>query len=274
MTELAYNACDIVEYVNNNKTSNFNQANYVYIGSYFCDLYMLSIPRDTWERAITYIKKSKKQAVLVIPTPSQRNLEKLKRLASILMSDYSDVIKEIVINDYGMSRWLNNNNVKLPVWGGRMLSKELRDPRYPEKVQSNKILEWVGDGNLLGLSIIGIELDTSCSIEAYESLRIACHMPLNYITMGRYCEIGSINRPITEKFKLWSGCDRTCNKYWNRYENDEANFLKFGKAVYTYDICNKNNGSRTIYNGIKDYLTEVDYAFTCTNYFYRGCEGV
>lgn len=254
MGELAYNACDIIEYVVDNKTSNFLQAEYVYVGSYFCDLYILSITKEQWDKAVTYIKENGKRMALVIPTPSQRNLEKMKSLVSFLIVKYLDVIKEVVINDYGMFWWFKSSNIQLPIWSGRLLSKELRDPRYPEKIQSNKIAEWIRDGALSGVNFIGIELDTIYEGDKSDSLKLAYHTPLNYVTMGRYCEIGSTERPISEKFRLWTGCNRICAKYWNRYENDKACFLKFGKAVYSYEICSDYNGNRTIYNGIYDFI--------------------
>lgn len=254
--EIAYNACDLIEYVIGNKTSNFMQAEYVYVGSYFCDLYMLSVAKEKWREVITYIGNAGKKIVLVIPTPSQRNLEKLKSLVSFLVSEYSDVIREVVINDYGMFRWVKNRDIKLPIWCGRLLSKELRDPRYPERIQGNKLADWVRNELFEGVNIIGVELDTPYKVEPSDSLQVAFHTPLNYVTMGRYCEIGSIERPLTDKFRLWSGCNRTCMKYWNRYENDEACFLKFGKAVYAYNISNCNNGNRTIYNGIYDFINK------------------
>lgn len=124
--QYAYSICDILEYIKENKNNDLIQAKYVYVGSYFCDLYFVSVSDENWKRVFDYIRENQKTAVLVIPTPSQRNLEKVKCTVEKLLSENRNVLNEVVVNDYAILRWINEKKTGLSIWCGRMV-KDLNE---------------------------------------------------------------------------------------------------------------------------------------------------
>lgn len=254
--ELAYNACDIVEVFLEKPSDILRKADYLYIGSYFCDLYLLSLPENVWDTIFDYSKKNKKKVVFVIPVVSQRNLVRVKDKIGHLFEKYGQLIREVVVNDYAMLIWINDLRRDLKIWCGRLMSKETRDPRYPEFYQTNKLHERIINGQLLGVDVIGLELDTFKNAEWLQNreCRVACHTPLSYVSMGRYCEIESIGKETKNKFRLVDACTRKCRNNWQLYENDKILFIKFGKAVYAKCWSSDSLLSRSIYNGIADLI--------------------
>ena len=259
--QYAYSICDVADVLEGSVSENLQQAEYVYAGSYFCDIYFLSIPEEEWRKVFAFIRGYGKKAVLVIPTPSQRNLEKLKVAVRKLFYENSDILREVVVNDPGMLRWVDGLNYGLSIWCGRLMSKETRDPRYPEQLYSNKLSLHLADGKLYGVKVKGVELDIVGRKKIIEegSFMISAHIPYAYITMGRYCEEGSVGRALTDKFRLWDACSGNCRYFWKEYYNDGYSFLKYGRAVYTKSQTDGDCGiHRVIFNGIADKIRESD----------------
>ncbi|MBS6677876.1 MAG: hypothetical protein KH330_09075 [Clostridiales bacterium] len=259
--QYAYSLCDCMEELEKIESETFGRAEYLYMGSYFCDLYFIGISQSMWEESFSFARRNKKTAVLVVPTPSQRNMEKLKEIICKLLRENGDVLKEVAVNDFGMLRFIDGLGLHLSVWCGRLMSRETRDPRYPEFVQSNKLSQRMADGTLCGVRVKGLELDTlgKETAEITDKTMVSLHIPYTYITMGRYCELGSIGLPPEKKFRLWDTCSRSCQRFWNVYRNDQADFLKYGRAVYAEGIqVPEGNIHRLIYNGIFDKIHNLE----------------
>lgn len=253
--QYAYSLCDCMEEPEKIESESIRRAEYLYMGSYFCDLYFIGISQSMWEESLSFARRTKKTAVLVAPTPSQRNMEKLKDIICRLLRENGDVLKEVVVNDFGMLRFIDGLGLGLSVWCGRLMSRETRDPRYPQFAQSNKLSRRMEDGTLCGISVKGLELDTlgKETGRIADKIMVSFHIPYTYITMGRYCELGSIGFPPEKKFRLWDTCSRSCRHFWNEYRNDHADFLKYGRAVYAEGMQPpEGNIHRLIYNGIFD----------------------
>ncbi|MFR1640357.1 MAG: hypothetical protein ACLSVD_15075 [Eggerthellaceae bacterium] len=103
----------------------------LYVGSYFCGQYFLRQSDALWREAFSLCRRERIPATLVVPVFSQSDLARGCGLVDRLVHDYGDVLDEITANDVGMlafaaGRYGRSVNV------GRLLSKEPRDPRYPD----------------------------------------------------------------------------------------------------------------------------------------------
>lgn len=229
--QYAYDLCDAIEYFLSSCGTIPSHAQFVYLGSYFCDHYFCGIPDNVWQMCFQRIQDYGASAVLVIPTPSQRQLPTIKQRVLTLMDTYCGQIKDIVVNDPGMVTWFTSVYPKKNLWLGRTMDKELRDPRYPFPKMHKKLWEQADDDRFAGVEIDISSFD-STQIPA-SGCRLGIHTSLVYLTMGRICEFAAIGLPTTEKFQLYRSCNRQCVSNWLREELGEYVFLKHGRAVYT-----------------------------------------
>lgn len=257
-----YSLCEIMEIV---ECQNFlipDQAEYIYIGSEFCDQYYVATGIDLWAKCFEVIKKEGKKGILVIPVPSQKHLHEVKEKTIYLLKIYGRGIQEIVVNDFAMLQWMNQLSEK-PLWCGRLLSKEPRDPRHIEQKQVFKLYERAKKDTLFGVSVKGVEIDNInyAKINLGNNRMAGIHVPYAYVSMGRICEIGSIGYKMDQKFRLTNACMRQCLSYYQEYDNHNIQFLKFGQAVYTYnqhilETMPQNESIRIIYSAISDWIKQ------------------
>lgn len=206
----------------------------VYCGSYFCDQYFVNTPEKHWAAVQNQAQKHNAGMTLVIPMPGQAMLHELKKKALEIIEKYP--ISEIVVNDYGMYSWLSSRNTGFPIWFGRMLSKDIRDPRYTLSPSSIKLHERASQEGVMGLHPYGVEADLTEAVSHMEKTdlcRLALHTSLAYLTTGRICEFASIGTDICRKFRPAMQCKRQCEAYWTAYQRSGINYYKFGRAVYT-----------------------------------------
>lgn len=229
--QIAYSYCDAMDMAEKNDIAYY--AELIYVGSYFCDKYFCRISENSWDTVFRKIESKHKSAVLVIPTPSQNMLAQTKKNVDKLILRYSDIITDIVVNDFAMLRYASEAYNK-KIWCGRTMSKEIRDPRYQMDFRSLKLYEHISNGDKFGIDspIYGIEADMTAplSIEFNDKLKLGIHFPLAYVTFGRHCEIGSADLPLEGKFRLDNPCKGQCEKSWIAYSDGE--FYKYGRAVY------------------------------------------
>lgn len=235
MIEHAYSLCDAMELAQSGALTLPAGTSLIYVGAYFCDHYFCHTPAAVWDACFSLAQRHSCGAVLVVPTPSQTQLEAVKETILRLVRAYPDVLREIVLNDYAMLLWAQETLPALPRWCGRTMSKDMRDPRYALPSQEVKLLQYAQDGALPGSPVIGVEADllSRPALPEDRRLMLAAHVPLACVTMGRICELGSIGRPLHEKFRLTTRCRRQCTDNWLTYENNGCTFLKYGRAVYT-----------------------------------------
>lgn len=234
-TQQAYSLCDAMELALSPSPLLPPEAALLYVGSYFCDRYFCTTPESVWEAAFALAQGFPEGAVLVVPTPSQAQLERVKEVVLRLAEKHAGLLREIVLNDYAMLRWAQEALPSLPRWCGRAMSKDFRDPRYPLPSQRIKLLDTAENSNLMNLQVLGVEADpvNPLSLPQDRNLLVAVHVPLAYVTMGRLCEFGSIGKPLDQKFRPGGSCSRQCTDNWLIYENRGFSFVKCGRAVYT-----------------------------------------
>ena len=102
----------------------------IYIGSYFCGRYFLSLNLDMLQRLSEWCEENKMQVTLVIPIFSQSLLHSAKEKVAIILGLFGEHIDEITINDYGMLSYIAETYPK-SIQIGRLMNKDCRDPRHP-----------------------------------------------------------------------------------------------------------------------------------------------
>lgn len=257
-----YSLCDVMEIVECKNFLLSDQAEYIYIGSEFCDQYYVQTSTDLWEKCFKMVKEKRRQGILVVPVPSQKRLKKVKEKTDFILNTYGEWIQEIVVNDFAMLQWMTQISEK-PLWCGRMLSKEPRDPRHIEQKQVSKLYERAENDMLFGVSVKGVEIDNVnlAKVHFANSCIAGIHVPYAYVSMSRICELGSIGYQIDQKFRLTNGCKRQCLSYYQEYTNKNIQFLKFGQAVYTNsqhlsEAILQNENIRIIYSAIFDWVRQ------------------
>lgn len=227
----AYDLCDAMEYFLTASTTISPQVQFTYLGSYFCDRYFCHTPDNVWQMCFQRIRDHGSSAVLVIPTPSQQRLTIIKQRITFLLEKYDAQIQEIVVNDPGMVTWIASTYPQKSLWLGRIMDKELRDPRYSLPRMHKKLLEQAKDEQFVGVEVDISQLDPALLPVA--DCRLGIHTSLVYLTMGRICEFSAIGLHMSEKFQMYRPCYRQCISNWLREEQGGYVFFKHGRAVYT-----------------------------------------
>ncbi len=234
--QYALSICDAMElFMDDTKYSFPVNTKYLYVGSYFCARYFVNTPWKLWKSVLNRIEGTDIKAVLVIPLPGQMDLEKTKKMVSRLLEKYGDIIKEIVVNDYGMLHWVNHHYSEYPIWCGRLMSRDYRDPRFEEKFQRFCLPLRLIDGKIDDVPVVGVEGDPVTQLDpvCFETQTIiGIHFPFVYLTMGRICEIGSLGEPLQSRFRLYESCRRQCANVAIFYEQNGIAYIKQGTAVF------------------------------------------
>ena len=239
----------------------------IYIGSYFCEKYFLGI--NIWTRITDFCKTSNIHISMVIPVFAQLDLNNAKTVISGLISKYSDIIDEIVVNDFGMLRFIKQIS-DLKIIQGRLFSKIPRDFRFTGQSSGLKNCEV----QVFDSAIHSVELDPVGSniyiINAQNlGIGLQLHVPYCYQTVGNICCYASTHKMIEKKFRPNSSCERECYYLCEHYKDKDI--AKIGRAVYfSSDFTKVNNISveRYIYSPIREYLAFMNgqEVYHCENF--------
>ena len=238
-----------------NEVAGFEKCERIYIGSYFCSQYFLHQSEEILGQLKAVCKEQQIPISLVIPTFSQKDLERGKQKIEQIKHSLELLVDELVVNDYGMLTYVKET-YKLPIYLGRLFAKDYRDPRYENyfnevlkpKIFNHYMLELIKDFEVKGLELdpthIGVDLR-----EAPSWLTIGMHGPYCYMTTGHICEYASLDKPIEKKFRPNNPCAHECTSHVIRYDlEDEREWLRLGKTIYfenrectTYEIDHIRN---------------------------------
>lgn len=134
---------------------------------------------------------------------------------------------EVVANDWGLVRLLNERHPSLPVAAGRLLNKGFKDPRLSDADRVAQISEDAEE--LLKYSTFDCpefrEKARRCNIRRLErdllpfgelrmmatkGLGTSVYFPFGYVSTGRVCWIASFNNPGRRKFCPLEVCQGQC----------------------------------------------------------------
>lgn len=218
--------------------------NRVYIGSYFCSKYVKHL-KVHMKKIVEVCKKNSVMITFVIPIISQVDLDDIKAELHSIISQYTDVIDEICVNDFAMLAWAGVN-LPVDICLGRMFMKDPRDQRIPESRTTTSKPLFINEHlkkKMEEYPVVSIELDS-----IYESIEckllntgisLGIHEPYCYQTVGQMCLFASINKPIEKKFRANDSCSLDCMRAYVKYNMDEGSYVRLGRAVY-YKVDRSN----------------------------------
>lgn len=274
--ESCLNLCDlflnsnIIEKVKEKK----NQYKRIYIGSYFCAEYFLKLSAVKLDGILFQLNNGEEVnylITLVIPIATQKNVNNVKENIEKLLGKYTEVIDEITVNDYGMlefvySKFIKENKRIIKINIGRLLSKDYRDPRYPDYFKIEwfpKIFNSYADHIFENYNVSGIEIDATHEIINLKNEKIgyeiAIHTPYSYMTTGKICEYASVYNEIEKKFRPNKSCYEECNSCIIQYDiNNDRNWFRLGRTLFyeneSCEIKMSDNNYRFVYFPIKELL--------------------
>ena len=208
----------------------------IYLGSNFCSIYFTYLNIKYYKNILDFSMKYNLKVTLVIPIINEGLFDlALGRIKEIL--DYSNNIDEITVNDYGMLSFIQSAYPNIKINIGRLLNKDTRDVRFIEFTNMKMIPDNLTYDKFLldETNVSGLEIDvTHQNIDLNNTkYNIGIHVPYLYQTYGHICEYASINLPGEKKFRPNHKCAIECKRTFILYSSDIANYLKYGRTLYT-----------------------------------------
>ncbi len=214
----------------------------IYVGSSFCVQRFLATPSWFYRAVADVCRAYDLRTTLVLPIPTQSALASVKERLSLLANLMGDVLDEITVNDVGMLEYASRE-YPFAINAGRLLSRDHRDPRYPD------IFDEHAEPGILGFDwdaarkryprLRGVELDPVAPVidvaEAPPGLTVALHIPYCYLSTSHFCESAARCKAASQKFRAEADCLSECLDehvwYW-----DEAGtpLVKAGKTLYCW----------------------------------------
>lgn len=176
---------------------------------------------------------------LVTPYVTDHGLDRIIRLLETLPRDLHP--DEMVVNDWGVLRWLRREQTHIRPVLGRLMNKMIRDPRVASRFDDPRAPREAVDA-LKGFSIsaasyrkfldqkqVGrVEIDNplqGLSVDfSAEGVPASIYVPFGYVTTGRICLTGSLRLPRGEKFSHLSQCGRECSGAVLELQNTSSPF--------------------------------------------------
>ena len=195
----------------------------VYWGCEFCETL---IPGAASTARLAELARDKGLAwSLVTPYVTDRGLDRIGLLLARLPRELHP--DEVVVNDWGVLRWLRREQAHIRPVLGRLMNKMIRDPRVASHLDDPRAPREAVDA-LRGFSIsagsyrkfleekqVGrVEIDNPLQGLAVDftaqEIPASIYLPFGYVTTGRTCLPGSLGMPPAEKFSHLGQCGREC----------------------------------------------------------------
>ena len=240
--------------------------NRIYVGSYFCSQYFLSI--NFWDELIRECEKDDIYITMCLPIFSEKDNEIAKSKISDIL-ERSDIIDEVTVNDFGMLKYIAEsfkNKINL----GRLFFKDPRDVRI-KSLYSSCTTPALLTFDLRAWKISGIELDMmsqeiNIPSDYINSAVVCLHKPYCFLTTGNICKYGSIHQSIDHKFRPNGRCQIECSKVYEKYFEDvngrKVDIIRFGRGVY-YKNLDSHIFGRQIDRVIYFPIDEVINSYVC-----------
>ncbi len=175
---------------------------------------------------------------LVTPICSDRSITRLRKLLALLPSR-----AEVVANDWGVLRLLHANFPALVPVAGRLICKQVKDPRLPSAQWTALYPHGIHAAPFIALlrrfGVGRVEMDVAPFAAAAElhspQLAVSAHASWGFAVKGRACRIGSLNLPDEDKFAIDGKCRRECLDYvapMTREGRDGLPTVQRGNALF------------------------------------------
>lgn len=202
----------------------------LYFGTEFCQRLIPSSYQ--LKKALEFCRVKNIEFSLVTPLVTNEGLARLKPLFKIISE--LDGEKEVVVNDWGLLRFLTNNYSFFGLVLGRLLNKQKRDPRikqfWPKWPQEAKKYFKLALGESLFTASLSksfklnrIELDNLLQgIERQNfQLKASLYYPFVYLSTTRYCltAMAFSQEPFKRKTSFF--CEKNCRKHCFFFTSDD-----------------------------------------------------
>lgn len=253
----------------------------IYFGSEFCQYRLM--PLQVVEKALDYCWSNGYEFTFATPYVHGKKYEQLSETLAFLNETARSTTREIevVVNDWGVYHLVNKQYPYLKIAVGRLLNKNIRDPRVanyynderaPEQgkqffKQSGLLSQWFGSFLSQG-NVASIEFDEL--IQGYEypqegenSFKTTFHYPFGIVASGSACMVGFLDAEKKEKFRGDPNCKQQCQKYIFELKNriipdiETGIYQKGNSAFYSYkkdmiqrglQQANKIENARVVYS--------------------------
>lgn len=203
----------------------------IYFGSEFCQyrLPKLSIVK----KALDYCWTNGYEFTFATPYVHGTKFEQLAEILLFLNKTARETGKtiEVVVNDWGIFHHINKNFIHLQIAIGRLLNKNIRDPRvanyYNDERAPESGKQFFKQSPLLSQSfsnffkkgnVSSIEFDEL--IQGYEFpskqenyYKNTFHFPFGMVASGSACMVGFMETAKKDKFRGDPNCKQQCQKY-------------------------------------------------------------
>lgn len=223
-----------------------------YFGNEFCERLL---PRpDELEAVLEKMEKKGLSVVFMTPYLTDTGIDRLAALLELL--ERSDGA-EVVLNDWGVTRFVRKNFPGITPVTGRLVSRMLKEVRISSYLKPGKAppgaldaLKDCGYSNsdydevLTDHGIGRVEFDIppqGLAVQLGEGIRKSVHVPFAYIATGRNCMPGSLNAQPVHKFTPATPCTKECTRWLLQMKQknktpdpsgDEALLFQRGNTVF------------------------------------------
>lgn len=230
----------------------------IYFGSEFCQYRLM--PLAIVKKALDYCWTNGFEFTFATPYVHGVKYEQISEILAFLNETAKETGKtiEVVVNDWGVYHLINKNYPFLKIAIGRLLNKNIRDPRVanyynderaPENgkgfFKQSGLLSYWFDSFLKKGNVTSIEFDEL--IQGYELAsetenfyKTTFHYPFGTVASGSACMVGFLEADKKDKFRGDPSCKQQCQKYVFALKNriisdiDTGIFQKGNTAFYSY----------------------------------------
>ena len=253
---------------------------HIYLGDEFCPHRLPSL--QELHRVIEFTQSRSLSLTLITPMVSDAGLENCRPLLDTL--SLHDQTSEIVVNDWGMMTFVQQNYPHFRLALGRLLNKGFKDPRLQktELLADADIFEFFNQSTYrldvfhrmaLSFKINRLERDLlpyediqeqDTQIPSHHVQNYSYYLPWGYITTGRICLSSNYSSSAASERSFLpcpDSCDYQCAKFSLQLRNKHfhTHLLQAGNTIffpYSYEMCRQlisllqTTSHRLVYQGL------------------------
>jgi hypothetical protein len=194
----------------------------LYFGNEFCEHLMPS--RSELQQILDFVSENGLDFTFVSPFVTDKSLKRLELLLGEVARSRPN--SEVIFNDYGVLRVLNNRYTQLEPVMGRLLNRMKRGPRLMMVIDKlpETTVEYFRSYNLTVPALVDflgenrvkrVELDNVLQGIGFhlDNLTASIYVPFAYVTTTRFCLVNACDVPEKEEIIGIFPCQRECQQY-------------------------------------------------------------
>jgi hypothetical protein len=219
----------------------------VYFGSEFCQFRLMTVA--TVKKALEYCWENGYEFTFATPYVHEAKFQQLTEILSFLNETAIETGRtiEVCVSDWGVYHIVQKNYPHLEIAIGRLLNKNIRDPRIanyynsekaPEKgkqffKQSGILSEWFTTFLKNG-EVTSVEFDELIQGSEFQAetddFSYSFHFPFGVTASGSACMVGFMDTEKKDKFRGDTHCKQQCQHYV--FELKHRNIPEISTGIY------------------------------------------